>query len=255
MSTAPVPLGSALLTLVDPDRGAEVEFNRWYERDHIYGGALLGPGVFAGGRFLARDSEKRLRVTEPGGDPNQATMLNLYWLTDDGEAYWRWSAGNVKALHAAGRMSAPGRPRSVLWLGQPWSAQADPDGVPAELALDHRFPAAALSIVTAEKMDPDELGLHYRESCVDTVLAGGAAALAVGAVPRDIDLLRGKAPEPVAGARVATLWFLRSAEACAAFVEAHEKAVVAVPGARTTWLSPFIATVPGTDIHLDRLWL
>ena len=33
-----VRLGSMLFTLVEPHRGHEVAYNRWYERDHFYAG-------------------------------------------------------------------------------------------------------------------------------------------------------------------------------------------------------------------------
>ena len=35
----PIKLGSMLFTLVEPRRGHEVAYNRWYERDHFYAGA------------------------------------------------------------------------------------------------------------------------------------------------------------------------------------------------------------------------
>ena len=31
-----------LFTLVDPHLGHEVAYNRWYERDHYYGGCMIG---------------------------------------------------------------------------------------------------------------------------------------------------------------------------------------------------------------------
>ena len=34
-----IRIGSTLLTLVEPHRGQEVDYNRWYERDHFYAGA------------------------------------------------------------------------------------------------------------------------------------------------------------------------------------------------------------------------
>ena len=39
-----VRLGSMLFTLVEPHRGHEVAYNRWYERDHFYAGCMIGPG-------------------------------------------------------------------------------------------------------------------------------------------------------------------------------------------------------------------
>ena len=39
----PVKVGSMLLTLVDPHKGFESAYNRWYERDHYIAGCLIGP--------------------------------------------------------------------------------------------------------------------------------------------------------------------------------------------------------------------
>ncbi|MXZ99094.1 MAG: hypothetical protein F4076_04030 [Acidimicrobiaceae bacterium] len=58
MNTYPVRVGSCLFTMVDPERGHEVAYNRWYERDHFYSGCLIGPWLFAGRRRVAtRDLE------------------------------------------------------------------------------------------------------------------------------------------------------------------------------------------------------
>ena len=45
----PVKVGSMLLTLVQPHKGFERAYNRWYERDHFYAGCMVGPWLFAGG--------------------------------------------------------------------------------------------------------------------------------------------------------------------------------------------------------------
>ena len=47
MNDYPVRTGSMLYTLVDPNKGHEVAYNRWYERDHFYAGCLIGPWLFA----------------------------------------------------------------------------------------------------------------------------------------------------------------------------------------------------------------
>jgi hypothetical protein len=253
----PVPLSSALLTLVDPDRGAEVAFNRWYERDHFYGGVLLGPDVFAGARFLARAEEKRLRVIEDGTDPNRRTMLAAYWLTGSGSQYWPWLAEKVPALVEAGRMAPLGGVRDALWWPRLWAVERDPDRTPVELALDRRYPAAALTMVdTTVDADNESLEEDYRKRCVRPLVCGdGLAATVVGAESHPVALA---GTRPRSGpARVTALWFLESAEPVAleAFVVAHAKAMVDFPTARTAWLSPFVAAVPGTDAHLDRLWL
>src|SRR3954452_14999136 len=78
----PVKVGSMSLTMVDPVRGFEREYNRWYERDHFtldpvrgfereytrwyerdhfYGGCMIGPWLYAGSRWVAPRALKDLR--------------------------------------------------------------------------------------------------------------------------------------------------------------------------------------------------
>ena len=63
----PVRLGGALVTLVEPHRGHEVAYNRWYERDHFYGGCMIGPGILAGSRWVATKPYKDLRFPAESG--------------------------------------------------------------------------------------------------------------------------------------------------------------------------------------------
>ena len=60
----PIRVGSMLFVLTDPGVGHEVEYNRWYERDHIYAGCMIGPWFFAGGRWVATRALKDLRLGE-----------------------------------------------------------------------------------------------------------------------------------------------------------------------------------------------
>ena len=57
----PVKVGSMLLTLVDPHKGFESAYNRWYERDHFYAGCMEGPWQIAGSRWVATREMKNLR--------------------------------------------------------------------------------------------------------------------------------------------------------------------------------------------------
>ena len=61
MTADPVALGSMLFTLVEPHRGHEVAYNRWYERDHYYAGCMIGPWLFAGSRWVVPRQLKDLR--------------------------------------------------------------------------------------------------------------------------------------------------------------------------------------------------
>ena len=69
----PVKVGSMLLTMVDPVRGFEREYNRWYERDHFYGGCMIGPWLYAGSRWVAPRELKDLRWP---GDGNVAQPVD-----------------------------------------------------------------------------------------------------------------------------------------------------------------------------------
>ncbi len=45
-----VAIGGALITMVEPHVGHERAYNRWYEDDHFYAGAMCMPWMFAGRR-------------------------------------------------------------------------------------------------------------------------------------------------------------------------------------------------------------
>ena len=57
----PIKVGSMLLTMVDPQRGHEIAYNRWYERDHFYAGCMIGAWNISGARFVATKDLKALR--------------------------------------------------------------------------------------------------------------------------------------------------------------------------------------------------
>ena len=48
-----VGIGTAIVAYIEPHEGQAREFNRWYERDHLYAATTAGPGAFAGARWVA----------------------------------------------------------------------------------------------------------------------------------------------------------------------------------------------------------
>src|SRR5450756_145468 len=60
----PIRLGTMLYTLVEPHKGHQVAYNRWYERDHFYAGCQIGAYNFSGARFVATSDLKELRLPE-----------------------------------------------------------------------------------------------------------------------------------------------------------------------------------------------
>ena len=83
MTDYPIKLGSILFTLVEPHKGHEVDYNRWYERDHFYAGCMVGPGILAGKRWVATKPYKELRYPERtpiAKDPKLGSYLATYWI-------------------------------------------------------------------------------------------------------------------------------------------------------------------------------
>ena len=59
-----IGISGALITMVEPDVGAEQAYNRWYEDDHFFAGAMVGPGVFSGRRWVATRDLQLMRFPE-----------------------------------------------------------------------------------------------------------------------------------------------------------------------------------------------
>ena len=107
MNTYPVRVGSCLFTMVDPERGHEVDYNRWYERDHFYAGCLIGPWLFAGRRWVATRDLKDLRFPEdsPLAVPTEAgSYLAIYWVHEGRHReHFAWAIDQVVELYKDGR--------------------------------------------------------------------------------------------------------------------------------------------------------
>jgi hypothetical protein len=260
----PIRLGTMLYTLVEPHRGHEVAYNRWYERDHFYAGCQIGAYNFAGGRFVATSDLKALRRPVPGGapaplvdDPQVGSYLALYFVLDGHHDEWnRWAVDQVNLLHAAGRMFTE---RDHVHTGLyrfAFEHRRDDDGVPAELVLDHRFSGLVSVFIEAERGPLDELVEWYRTEALGRLLPGSPVATVLGFTPLP---LLGDAPGDVprdaaAERRLLLLCFLDEEPATAwPRVLAGHPALLGERG-RLVWEAPFRPTVVGTDTYTDHLW-
>jgi hypothetical protein len=265
----PIRIGTLLYTLVEPHRGHQVEYNRWYERDHFYAGCLIGAYNFAGARFVATAPLKGLRIPEPGRpdgpdplvpDPGTGSYLGLYYVLDRHHDEWnRWAVDQVNALHAAGRMFEE---RDHIHTGlyrYEWEHRRDDDGVPAELTLDHRFPGmVSVFLEPGEGVTAEQVGAWYRDQYLPSALPGSAVATVLAFSPLPLladapgDVPRGESLDK----RVLLLWFLDE-EPSGSWdtVFAPQQDAVARAGlGHLLWASPFVGTVPGTDTYTDQLW-
>src|SRR3977135_1720358 len=104
-----VRMGTAIVALIEPHAGQAREFNRWYERDHLYAATTAGPGAFAGARWVATRACKAVRRggATGFGDAARGSFLTTVWLLVDTQAEWdAWVAQRMEGLRAQDRMFA-----------------------------------------------------------------------------------------------------------------------------------------------------
>ena len=258
-----VALGSLLVSLLDPTPGHEVEFHRWYERDHFYAGCMIGPWFFAGRRFVATRALKDLRYPAQGGalpDVRLGSYLALYYLLAGHHAEAeRWAVAQVNRLIASGRMLPSRRAVHAGFYRYRWGAFRDPDGVPAELALDHPYAGLALLMLErAAGVDAAALERWYREAYLPGSLPGSPAAMRLAFEPLPLpDGAPANVPRPQGLERRALhLVFLEAdpRESWRALFEPESERLRQSGLGRVAWAAPFVPTIPGSDCYADELW-
>ncbi len=258
-----VTLGSMLLSLLDPERGQEVAFHRWYERDHFYAGCMIGPWFFAGRRFVATHPLKDLRYPASSpflDDARRGSYLALYWLLAGHHAEAeRWAVRQVNRLIANDRMLPSRRPAHAGFYRHRWSAFRDADGVPAELALDHPYAGVVLVMVDAQPGgDRPASERWYREEHLPRVLPGSPAAmcLAFDPIPLPDDAPAYVPRPPGLERRSLHVYFLEAdPRACWRELFEPQARLLRERGLGTVvWAAPFIPTIPGSDRYADELW-
>ena len=257
----PVQLGSIMFSLIEPHDERHREYNRWYDRDHVYSGAMCGPGTLASGRYIATRRHKERRYPQPSAltpDVSTGTFLNMYWfhagLIDDWDA-WAYKEV-VDGLVPAGRMW-PWRTHVLTkYYNFEWAAFRDPDGVPAELALDHGYPGlVSVMVDPAEGVSRAEAVAWMRSFAAGRLVAGSPAAMALcfqmrpfsgerqADLPRDVD------------SHLHTLWFVE-ADPLAVWDDVFAPLGAAIDEAGvcvTSWVGGFVPLVRGTDRYLDQI--
>jgi hypothetical protein len=251
----PIRLGGALITMVEPRKGHEVAYNRWYERDHFYAGCMIGAWTVQGGRYVATRDLKALRYPDDSPvtpDKMTGSYVAIYWILAGKFAEWmKWGTEQVQWLHANGRMFAE-RDHIHTVMYEFRTEYEQPDGVPVELALDHRSPYCVLLVgEPADGVDLDAVDSWFRTSAAlpHAVAAEFTPVPLLGDAPSDV-------PRTDGGNRFAQLWFVDDD------LPAIWDDTFATLGARMNdagigtalFVSPFRATVPGTDTYTDQLW-
>lgn len=260
----PIRIGTMLYTLVEPHRGHQVAYNRWYERDHFYAGCMIGAYNFSGARFVSTAPLKELRF--PTGDdslvadPQRGSYLGVYYVLDGHHDEWnRWAVDQVNVLHGAGRMFEHRDHVHTGLYRYEWNVARDADGVPPELTLDHRFPGmVSIHLEPAEGVTGTALADWVRNSYLPEVLPTSPLAVVLGFSP--LPLLAdapGDVPrDETLDDRLLLLCFVDEdpSGSWASTIAPLSEAAAAAGVGKVLWASPFVGTVPGTDTYTDQLW-
>jgi hypothetical protein len=260
---AEVRVGTVLVSLLDPDRGQEVAFNRWYERDHFYSGCMVGPHFFSGRRFVATRTQKDARLPAEGSmlpDVRAGSYLALYWIIAGHHAEAQeWATVRVKALHANDRMFSMRKPVHAGFYEAAFAASHDPDGVPIELALEHPYAGVGLTMLEAnESIGRARLMEALEGGLVRDSLSAAGPSLCLATAPLPIgDDMPAYVERPKGLERRVLLFTFHPGDPAKTLPAWTRHVALQVEKAglgRLLLSASFIPTIPGSDRHADELW-
>jgi hypothetical protein len=152
--THAVAIGGALITMVEPHVGHEYEYNRWYEDDHFYSGAMAMPWIQAGRRFVATRDLQLLRYPEDSFIARPVTAgcyIHLYWITtahvEDHEA---WTRSTNIELTKQGRRHEERTHVFTAFQGYRGAAYRDNRGPRDIHSLDYPYDGMVLEVIDAK---------------------------------------------------------------------------------------------------------
>jgi hypothetical protein len=263
-----VAIGGALITMVEPHAGHEHAYNRWYEDDHFYSGAMHGPWTFAGRRFVAPRTLRDRRVaveTSAVQPPDAGCYISLYWITkgheEDNE---RWSyLAMAEALMPYGRGFTERTHVYTAFHRYRFGLVRDAGPMKPHLALDAPYRGLLVEIVDAPAPDGlGELEAWLRDDHLPAHLAGSPAGMVLAFTP--VPFTQGRiespgtpavAPPAGVGRRLCLLWFLDRDphEIDDGELTGHHAALAARGLGSLSFSGSFVPTIVGTDRYVDEL--
>lgn len=250
-------LGSAFISLVEPHRGYELAYTRWYEDDHFHAGALAFPWWFSGRRWVATADLRALRsASDPSVDLDRGWTLGTYWITANRLAEQaRWLEATIPRLAAAGRMFEQ---RTHVMTGffdlqREWQRS----GHQPRAVHGLEYPYAGLVLEVIDR--PAAGGAGWApDAFIAKRLAAGEAAQCLHFAPL---------PWPGAGPiswfdhaeadsrRSVLVWLLESDPRLnwLPTFGTHRAEIDATGSASLAFLGGFVPTRPGTDHYLDEI--
>ncbi|WP_369032326.1 hypothetical protein [Streptomyces adonidis] len=256
-------VGHALITMVEPHRGHEHAYNRWYEDDHFIAGAMAMPWMYAGRRWVATRDLQLLRYPGESAVARPVTdgcYLSVYWLTAGRyEEHMRWTVGINKRLNRDGRVFQQRTHVFTAFQDHETTVYRDGAAGPRDFhALDHPYAGLVLQVIDAESPAARlDLLEWLRVRHLPKRLAGSPAAMVTVFRPTPLPGDRMTYVKQVEGVdvRLTLLWFLETGPRDCweqHFTGLGEEVQESGLG-RVELVAPFIPTVPGTDRYVNEL--
>jgi hypothetical protein len=255
----PIRVGSMLWVFTDPHRGHEFAYNRWYERDHYYAGCMVGADTVAGSRWVATRRHKAARFPSESPMPfalEDGSYACVYYVLDGSHDAWLdWATPAMHALYAADRGFESRTHYNTGVYRHHWRAYRDPDPVPLELALDHRYPGLVAMFVEPTG-DQAAVDAFFDAALPDWLTGSPVAGMSAWTPEPLLDTKPDFVPvDSNADRRVLHLSFVEG-DPLDSWGQ-HRALAAQVEGSgvgRVVWASPFVATEVGTDRYIDELW-
>jgi hypothetical protein len=262
-----VRVGGALITMVEPEPGYEVEYNRWYEDDHFYSGAMQGPWMFAGRRWVAPKAlrARRAAVADPiVSPPDTGCYIATYWMTEGHEEdaeRWGFFAMD-QALMPHGRGNPHRTHVYTSWHRYRFGIVRGSGPMKPHLALNAPYLGMHVEVIDAphagglaalEAWLQEHLPAHLATSPAGQVLAFTPVPFSQGRIEQPGT--PAVAPPEGVGKQLCLLWFLEldPRDVAEERLFAHHEALAATGLGELRFSGSFVPTVVGTNRYVDEL--
>jgi hypothetical protein len=256
-----VKIGSSLITMVEPHVGHEHAYNRWYEDDHFYAGAMAMPWMFGGRRWVAPRDLQALRIPKDSSIAQPVELgkyISTYWITEGRyEDHLRWSVGTNQRLLADKRVFLD---RDHIftafqrYLGPVYKSDEGPRDIHA---FDYPFKGLVVEVVDAPEGSDTDAVVEYIKNERAPVVFGAGVGLGTLFTPFPLPedkMSYVKQPDAL-GRRVTALWFTEGdvRDSFEAGFSGAARAAEKSGAGKCELVAPFQPTIPGTNAYVDEL--
>jgi len=256
-----VRIGAALITMVEPHPGHDHAYNRWYEDDHYYAGALAMPWMFAGRRWVAPVELQRLRYPADSAIANPldaGKYISTYWITDGRyEDHMRWTVSTNQRLFADGRVFQERTHVFTSFQGYRGAWYRDDAGPRDIHSLDYPYGGLVVEVIdSADAAERERLLAWMRDERAPAFMRDSPIAMGLAFQPQPLPGDKQPYMKDVEGVddRLTVLWLTDGdpRDAWDRFAGAGDQVAASGLG-RVELVAPFLPTVPGTDRYVDQL--